>query len=367
MPTVALPYRIETNRVWRTWRGGRILDEINAAPEPRDGSFPEDWIASITHAVNPGREHLVHEGLGTLTGVDGRTIRMDELIAADPEFVLGAGHVAAYGTSTRLLVKLLDSADRLHIQAHPSAQWASERLGSPNGKTEAWWILQVRDGETGWVYMGFQHPPTPERWRELVDTQDLDAMEACFEKIPVRAGDVLLIEGGVPHAIGPGLLLLEVQEPTDYVVRCEYGSGATALPESARTMGLGLDAVLDLFDYRPCPAREVRRRFGPRPRELRRTADGSETALLAAPQTDRLELRTIRVDGAFAPVFDGRFSVLLVLDGAGTIRVGDSALDLKPWSRVLLPAALEEAELHGRLTVARCLPPLPPPQQERPS
>ncbi|HIG57217.1 MAG TPA: hypothetical protein EYQ18_25130 [Candidatus Handelsmanbacteria bacterium] len=352
------PFELLPNRVWRTYKGGAMLDQMQGG-EGEDGHFPEDWVGSATRAANMGREDLPDEGVGRARGGDAMEYTMEALYQGEPDKALGAAHVKAYGAQPYLLVKLLDAAMRLHIQAHPSAVWAKQHLAADSGKTEAWWILGARQ-EEAWVYMGFQHPPTPAQWKRIIDEQDLPAMAACFEKVPVKAGDVLLVEGGVPHAIGPGVLMVEIQEPTDYVVRCEYAHGGLQLPESARTMGLGLDRVLDVFDYTEYPLAEVKARFGPQASVLREADGGREEVLLGAPQTDRLELRRVECKGVLPLATDGRFSILIVLEGEGWLRAGGRELVLKPWSCYFLPACLADISLQGALSVALCLPPRSP-------
>ena len=85
-----------------------------------DAHFPEDWVGSATRAANMGREDLPDEGVGRARGVDGVECSMEQLYQGEPEKALGAAHVEAYGAQPYLLVKLLDAAMRLHIQAHPS-------------------------------------------------------------------------------------------------------------------------------------------------------------------------------------------------------------------------------------------------------
>jgi len=352
------PFELLSNRVWRTYKGGAVLDRIEGAGDGGDDHFPEDWVGSVTLAANAGREHIGDEGVGRARSADGKEYSMGEIYRTDSQQALGADHVKAFGPHPQLLVKMLDAAMRLHIQAHPSVAWAQRHLDAASGKTEAWYILETRQPDA-WVYLGFQHPPTPTDWKRMVDEQDLQAIEACFEKVPVAAGDVLLVEGGVPHAIGPGIFMIEVQEPTDYVVRCEYAHGGLALPESARTMGLGLDRVLDMFDYTAYPLGEVHRRFGPRPRAVSESARGREEVLLEAPQTDRLELRRVESLAAVDLEIDGRFSVLVVLEGEGTLRVGDREWGLAPWSRYFLPASLRGAVVEGECRLLRALPPRP--------
>ena len=153
--------------------------------------------------------------------------------------------------------------------------------------------------------------------------------------------------------------MIEIQEPTDYVVRCEYAHGGLALPESARTMGLGLDRVLDLFDYTEYPATIVKARFGAQPRTIADTEGGSETALLTAPQTDRFEVRNITTTGKYDLALDGRFSILIVTSGEGALTADGVTLPLQQWTRLFLPSALSSVRLDGKLQVVRCLPPLP--------
>ena len=198
---------------------------------------------------------------------------------------------------------------------------------SPEGVTEGIGLdgSLHRVGKDRQFGTGGKHPAsTGEHYgsRRIVDAQDLVAMETCFERVPVEAGDVLLVAGGVPHAIGPGVFMVEIQEPTDYVVRCEYAHGGLELDEAARTMGLGLERVLDLFDYAEYPLADVKTRFGPQTRTIAETAGGREEVLLGAPQTDRLELRRIEARGEFALDSDGRFSILIVSEGEGRLRAG---------------------------------------------
>lgn len=354
------PFRLPPNRVWRTYRGGAFLDRIEGRPDPEDGDHPEDWIGSAVRAANPARPGppIPDEGLSMAEACDGRRMPMTAVLEEDPEAALGAAHVAAFGVTPQLLVKIIDSAVRLSIQAHPGVAWAKAHLGAASGKTEAWWILETRRPDA-WVLAGFQRPPLREAWRRMIAAQDSEAMMACFDPIPVAPGDILLIEGGLPHAIGPGLTLVEIQEPTDFVVQCEYADKTLKVPEAARTMGLGAEKVVDMFDFTAYPAAEVKARFGARPTPIAETEGGREEALLAAPRTRLLEARRISVNGRFAPAFDGRYSILVVLDGEGTLTVGGDAMPLRPWSRLFLPVAIDAARLEGRMTLARCLPPRP--------
>jgi mannose-6-phosphate isomerase len=114
------------NRVWRSYTGGRTLDQMAGVAAPADGHFPEDWIASTTRAVNIGREEIT-EGPSRVN-VGGKSHDLAALLAGDPEYFLGAAHAARHGPEPHLLVKFLDPSIRLHLQVHPSADFARRRL-----------------------------------------------------------------------------------------------------------------------------------------------------------------------------------------------------------------------------------------------
>ena len=72
-----------------------------------------------------------------------------------------------------------------------------------------------------------------------MEKQDKARMDGCFEKIPVQVGEVWYIPGGMPHAIGEGITMLEIMEPSDLVVRCEFEREGIVVPEDGRFMGRG--------------------------------------------------------------------------------------------------------------------------------
>src|SRR4051812_37284352 len=132
------------NRVWRTYPGGRTLEQLAGAATPTDSHLAEDWIASTTRAVNRGREEIV-EGISQVrVGLDPTSRDFAQLLASDPEYFLGTAHVKKYGAQPQLLVKFLDSGTRLHFQVHPTREFARRVLGAPSGKTEAYYVLGVR-------------------------------------------------------------------------------------------------------------------------------------------------------------------------------------------------------------------------------
>ena len=163
------------NRVWRTYQGGRHLAALDGDAAPDDTHFPEDWIGSVTRAINPGRGEIVEGISHVLVGRDPhpKPQPLPELIASDPTYFLGVEHVAKYGNNPMLLVKFLDPSIRLHFQVHPTADFARRFLNSPSGKTEAYHILESRPGIEPYLYLGFQRPPSRAALKRMIETQDI--------------------------------------------------------------------------------------------------------------------------------------------------------------------------------------------------
>jgi mannose-6-phosphate isomerase len=346
------------HRVWRTYQGGRGLDALAGAAHPADSHYPEDWIASTTRAINAGRESI-REGVSPVT-VGGQTHDFAALLASDPEYFLGAKHAARFGPHPQLLVKFLDPSVRLHFQAHPTADFARCFLNSPSGKTEAYHILATRpEVAAPYIYLGFQRPPSRDALRRMIKTQDIAGLEACFDRIPVQPGDTYLVPGGVPHALGEGLLLVEVQEPSDLVVRFEFERGGYVLPESARFMGRGLEFCLDVFDYGAWPANRLAVEAACPPRRRRALGpDSFQDNLIGPERTPCFSVRQSQLRGPVTKTEDSAY-IAIVTAGACTVTAGGETHHLKCYDKFFAPAGLGPVDFQpaAAATLLDCYPP----------
>jgi mannose-6-phosphate isomerase len=304
------PEPLPQTRVYRFYQGGALLERFRGGAG-EDSDHPEDWVGSVTEARNPGRE-VADEGLTRLE--DGRLLR--DAIASDPDAWLGEGF-----DGTGVLIKLLDAAERLPVHAHPGRAFASRHLGSAFGKTEAWIVLATRTPDAE-VWIGQRETVDVDTYRGWIDRQDTAALLDSLHRVPVAAGDVIYVPAGVPHAIGAGVLLAELQEPTDFSIVCEW-SGYPIEPEDSH-LGLGWDVAihaLDLDQHTPV-----------------RTLPDNAREFFWADET---------------PEPAGRFAVWMVLEGAGTIDGRPAAAG----DCFAIPAALDAIEVSGGLRVLRCLGP----------
>ncbi len=326
----------ESNRVWRTYPGGLNLDHKEGRDQPKDSHFPEDWIGSTTRAVNKGREHLTEEGLSKVN-IAGKTKTLKSLFEQEPEAVLGAKHFGKYGANTQFLLKFLDSSIRLHIQCHPTIPFAQKYLSSNSGKTEAYYILSIREEISDpYIYLGFQNPPAKEDFKRMIEEQDEEAILACFEKVPIKPGDVFMVPGGMPHAIGEGVFMIEVMEPTDFAVRIEFDRGGYVLPVESRFMNRGIDFALSMFNYKPSPVASLKESYFCEPRVLTRQNQSTEYSLIDENNTHCFSVNRIDVRDCFVKESES-FYIGIVTKGSGTIVTGEQTCPVEEGAKFFVP------------------------------
>jgi mannose-6-phosphate isomerase len=313
------------------YAGGRRIAEFRGL-DMTDDHTPEEWIGAVnTMFGKPDR--------GPSRLEDGTLLR--DAIAADPEGFLGPEHVARWGTDTGLLVKLLDAGQRLAVHFHPGRAFAKEALGLDHGKTEAWIVLEAEPGAL--MHAGFAEDVSLETVRGWMADQDSAAMLGALRELTVAPGDAIFVPGGTPHAIGEGILLVELQEPTDLSINLEWAGFDLTADDS--DLGLGWDRALQALD----------RSGWDDDRLATLTAPGAGASVLG-PVADPY-FRAERLQGG-APL-DRGFSILVTTDGQGTLRTAGGELELHRGSAVLVPYGAGEGELDGDVTVLRSRPPDP--------
>lgn len=354
--------KLHSTRVWRTYVGGAELDRWLGNKPPTDSTFPEDWIASAVSARNQGRGNVRNEGLSEAELPDGRRVLLRDLIVQDPVGMLGAGHVRKYGENMAVLVKIIDSLGRLTIQVHPDRAFAKNVLSSDYGKTEAWYILGGREigGQKPYVLLGFRPGMTREKWRRMFDVQDISGMLGSLNHIEVSPGEVFLIEGGVPHAIGSGCFLLEIQEPTDYTIRVERTTPeGLHIADAACHQGAGFDRMFDAFHYDTFTPEEVLARWRIPPRPFVSNDAARETVLIDGQNTPMFGMHAIRICGRYRRRLGPSFCILVAVRGDGRVTVPGGSMDFRQGDRLFLPAAVGEMILDAPrpAEMVLCFPP----------
>jgi mannose-6-phosphate isomerase len=325
------PVKLPPNPIRHFYRGGPAIAQLRGIDVGGDHS-PEEWIGSATTLFGE-----TEKGLSRLP--DGTLLR--DALAADPAAWLGADHVKRFGASPALLVKLLDAGERLPVHHHPDGAFARAHLDLAFGKTEAWIVIAAGAGAQ--VHVGWREDVAEDTLRGWVAEQDHDALLGALNPLDVTAGETIFVPAGVPHAIGAGVLIAELQEPTDLSVLLEW-DGFGIDDEQAATLGLGWDVALQSVER---AARDPEPLRGPR-------ANGPVTELLPPSAAAFFTAQRVVPAGACAHL-DRGFAVVIVLDGAGTI----AGVDVARGDAVLVPHAAGRVIVDGDLVAIACRPPKP--------
>jgi mannose-6-phosphate isomerase len=188
----------------------------------------------------------------------------------------------------------------------------------------------------------------------MADAQDTEAMVGALLSRPVRPGDGVLVPAGLPHCIDAGLLVLELQEPTDLSILLEWAGFAIDGPQQGH-LGLGFDLAYQALRYDALADAE-----------LDRLVVGGDqlpaaelASLLPAAADPFFRAHKLRSGQASAAVEPG-FSVVLVTGGTGHLVTGADRLEVWRGNAVVVPWRAGEWHLAGEVEAVVCRPPLPP-------
>jgi mannose-6-phosphate isomerase len=347
------PILLGPNQPPRFYRGGRGIARLRGTAVTSDYS-PEDLVGSTTELFGGG-------GLTVLD--DGSTLR--DAIVADPVSYLGPGHVARFGDDLALLVKLLDTGERLVVHFHPGREFAGNHLHSWHGKTEAWVVTDVvedpADDSSGYVYLGFREAVGMDTVRGWVDAQDKKALLGSLNKVALRPGDTCLVPAGVPHAIGAGITVVEVQEPTDFSIMLEW-EGFAIDGRAEGHLGLGFDLALQALDRSAWDRGRLDSLLASRPHGLGSGLGATEAGvrrLLPVEADDFFRVERVELGGSAGAMadFGPEVAVLVVLGGRGRLSCAGGDLPLSRGTTAFVPYGAGATRIEGRVSLLRCMPP----------
>ena len=349
--------KLKPNRVYRPFLGGLSIDVWEGKEQQVDGHFGERWIASLVNARNDGDPSL--EGLSVIEDKEEQTLK--SMVELNPVGMLGQAHVDSYGTSLAILVKALDAYSRLLIQVHPDKARAKELFDSEYGKTEAWYIIGTRviDDVEPFILLGFKEGVTREWYEEQFHKQDIEALENCMHRIKVQVGDLYIIPGGTPHALGSGCFLIEIQEPTDFTIRSEVlAASGEPLAEALIHQGLGFKRMFECYDYTSHDEAALLSNYKLEPRVLSSLDGNVEIALIDEAffsMTKRVITSTMKIQR------QGAFEILLILKGEGLLVDDGEVIKVQQGDEFFMPHGVKSVEVRNlastSMEVISCLPP----------
>ncbi len=304
-------------KVW----GGRRLERLGKALA--DGVMVgESWeVADLDSTSADGAGGEAARSVIVNGEMRGMTLR-EAMTAMGPN-LMGITRVHASG-GFPLLAKFLDAREHLSVQVHPSAAYAATHVRA-HLKTESWYIVDAE--EDGAIYRGLRAGVTKEAFGRAIEGGGVEEM---LVRVPVRAGDVHHLESGTVHALGGGVLVAEVQTPSDTTFRV-YDWGRTGRK-------LHVEEAMACIDFSHAEGEPIR-------------GDGSGRSLLV--RNEHYVLSELRVSGGESRVEkleQDRPVVWMVLRGSGAVRSTDSGfgeVSLVVGTTVVLPAALREVVVDG--------------------
>lgn len=241
-----------------------------------------------------------------------------------------------------ILIKFIDAAKDLSVQVHPSDDYAYKYENGQKGKTEMWYVLEAEpDAKLVW---GFEHKVTKELLQKNIEQGTL-SKDLHF--VPVRRGDVFLIESGTVHAIGAGIILAEIQESSNLTYRLyDYNR----VGKDGKKRELHFDKAVQVLNMEPIKHTE----------QAHRTVHyyyGCSRELLG--RCRYFETERVKVTKGFSfSVLENSFQVLLCTDGEGGLETDENnrPLRFKKGSCIFLPANIGRCHVIGQceLLKVRC-------------
>jgi len=221
-----------------------------------------------------------------------------------------------------ILIKMIHAREDLSIQVHPDDAAARRFSGLSYGKVEAWHVLEARPGAT--MIFGLKPRTTRSVLKSAVRN---GCVPGLVRRVPVRRGDTLLIEPGIVHAIGAGIVLLEVQQNTDITYRL-YDWGRLA----SHGRRMHVEESLGSIRYGARPARVIHDRGRRRQRLV---------------QCDRFEIELRR--GEFEEQINA-FRGLSIVRGRGRLQWEDGrqCCAIRRGETILIPASVGRYRVEGR-------------------
>jgi mannose-6-phosphate isomerase len=281
--------------------------------------------ARLRPAVVPTAEAwLVYENNRVAYGpLAGRTL--SELATRYGAALLGNQVIPRTGTRFPLLIKLLDCAQWLSLQVHPNDEQALSLEGVGQfGKTEAWQVLEA--GEQARLIGGLRPGMNHEVLAKAI--QDGTILD-WTQYLEVRSGDTIFMPPGTIHALGPGLLIYEIQETSDLTYRVwDWGR-----PQTGGRV-LHIEKSLAVAD----PASQPRLSSQPE------IADGQAAVLTRCPY---FTLKMLRAQSAQLQLdtLGESFHAITIIEGSAEIQAGDEELLLEKYQTALIPAATRKYKI----------------------
>ena len=286
--------------------GGRRLGSHLQKPIGEGNDYAESW-----ELADHGDDQSRIIG-GPLTGT---TLR--QLMQSHPRELLGKH---AEMTQFPLLIKFLDASDWLSLQVHPDDKLARCFDPHENGKTEAWVILDAQPESR--ICAGLKSGVDVAALREGLNSGNI---EELLHQIPVKRGDCVFIPAGTVHAIGPGILLAEVQQQSNLTFRLHDWGRVDA---NGQPRQIHVEQSIECTDFARGPVNRVI------PVNL---CDASH-AFEELVRCDYFVIRRHTALERFEITMSHQFRILMCVEGRAVVKTPGGTESLRVGTTMLIPA-----------------------------
>ncbi|MDT8303927.1 MAG: type I phosphomannose isomerase catalytic subunit [Sedimentisphaerales bacterium] len=298
MKAYPLKFRpIYKQRIW----GGQKLREVFGKDLPPGEKIGESWeLADL-----PQDKSLIANG-----ELAGQTIH--SAIEKYPKEITGE---EIFQETFPLLIKFLDAQDVLSVQVHPDSE-TCRRMGRGQPKTECWYIISAEPGSV--IYKGLKEGVTKEQFAEAIEKGTVADM---LVKIPVEVGQCHFLPSGTTHAIGAGLLIAEIQMPSDTTYRVFDWN---RVDDTGRSRELHIEEALESIHF-----------------------DSSGDNLSVTKMGRLVDSEYFKVDKGHQGkncdllISAGQMRTLIIISGSGTITGAGEGVGFAAGDTLLIPAIYE--------------------------
>lgn len=302
-------------RIW----GGRALESMLGKRLPPDEPIGESWeLADLEHD-----QSVVAEGpkagakLGQLVREWGRDL---------------IGRAELFDGRFPLLIKFLDAREVLSVQVHPDKDYVDRHGGAAHVKHEAWYVLHAEPG--GCIYRGLKPGVDRAQFEAAVET---GTTQELLHRIPAKPGQCHYLPSGTIHALGAGVVVAEIQTPSDTTFRVFDWNRVESATGQPRDLHLVEALECIHFDQQDTKSAQQRSHVA--------SVWTAVTRLITCPYFTIEKVRMVRGTEQDIPYAEP--VVWMVLKGAGAVQTRSSNEELKftRGDTVLLPAALRDARV----------------------
>ena len=222
-----------------------------------------------------------------------------------------------------ILIKLVDASDNLSVQVHPTDEYALENEGE-YGKTEMWYVLDCDDD--AFLYYGVNREISKDEFKQRIEDNTLTDV---LNKVNVKKGDVFFIDSGTIHAIGKGIVICEIQQNSNTTYRVyDYNRR----DKNGNLRELHIKKAIDVTNLAPSLKYEFK------------------DNILAKCKYFTVEKVVSDIDACIA-VSDDCFRSLIIVEGYGSLKIGQYEMSFKKGDSIFIPAQNETVKIFGKCEI----------------